>query len=231
MKRLSTSILLATASFLYAASAATIQLMPDITGIEEAGYSTAGRLTGSGITAADVAGWLGSRADGWYTTTGNGDMRWGSTTANPADQTLNLPSMNGTQGCCAGLKMTIDNIQDYSSLTFSFSLTSPSTASTYTYSLWYETSDGEIIQICQDSRGNDGSPWNVSYNLTPEQLADLKAYGNGKIYAIIGSQGGNGDQAIIGDLSLEGLLAIPEPATASLGLFGLAVMMLRRRRV
>lgn len=49
---------------------------------------------------------------------------------------------------------------------------------------------------------------------------------------MVGSSGGRGgDNATVEDLSLEGTLAVPEPAAASLGLLGLAAMMLRRRRV
>lgn len=41
----------------------------------------------------------------------------------------------------------------------------------------------------------------------------------------------NGNNAVIADISLEGTLAVvPEPATASLGLLGLAALMMRRRR-
>ena len=207
--------------------------MPEITAIARQGYNSAGRLANNNITAADVKAWLGpaGRADGWYTTTGNGDMRWGQASANAADQTITLPNMNGTAGVCVGLKMTIENIQAYSGLTFSFSLTPPGTGPTYTYSVWYETTDGELVELCRGSRGNNASQWNVSYDVTDEQLAAMKTNGNGKVYAVIGSSGGNsGNSGIIRDISLEGILAVPEPAAASLSLLGLAALMLRRRR-
>ncbi len=215
-------------------SAATIGLMPEITAIARQGYNSAGRLANNNITAADVKAWLGpaGRADGWYTTTGNGDMRWGQASANAADQTITLPNMNGTAGVCAGLKMTIENIRAYSGLTFSFSLTPPGTGPTYTYSVWYETTDGDLVELCKGSRGNNASQWNVSYDVTDEQLAAMKTNGNGKVYAVIGSSGGNnGNNGIIRDISLEGTLAVPEPAAASLSLLGLAALMMRRRRV
>ena len=60
----------------------------------------------------------------------------------------------------------------------------------------------------------------------------MKTNGNGKVYAVIGSSGGNsGNSGIIRDISLEGTLAVPEPAAASLSLLGLAALMIRRRRV
>lgn len=134
---------LAVASLAGVAAAATVELMPDIGAMTGQGYNSAGRLAGDGITGDDVKNWLGSRADGWYTTTGNGDMRWGNATSNTEDQTINLPSMPGTAGVCFGLKMTIENIQDYSGLSFSMNLTPSGTTGTYTYSVWYETRDGE----------------------------------------------------------------------------------------
>ena len=223
---------LAVASLAGVAAAATVELMPDIGAMTGQGYNSAGRLAGDGITGDDVKNWLGSRADGWYTTTGNGDMRWGNATSNTEDQTINLPSMPGTAGVCFGLKMTIENIQDYSGLSFSMNLTPSGTTGTNTYSVWYETRDGEMVELCTGTRNNDGSPWNVHYDLTEDQLRAMKENGNGKVYAVVGSSGGRGgDNATVEDLSLEGTLAVPEPAAASLGLLGLAAMMLRRRRV
>ncbi len=233
MKKTLWSICIGLAGLAAAASAATVELMPDIESIARQGYNSSGRLAGNGITAADVKSWLGSssRADGWYTTTGNGDMNWGQASVNTGTQSITLPNMNGTAGVCAGLKMTIENIQTYEGLTFSFTLTPPGTGPTFTYSLWYETTDGDIVELCKGSRGNNGSIWNVSYDLTGEQMADMKANGNGKVYAVLGSAGGNnGNNAVITDISLEGTLAVPEPATASLGLLGLAALMLRRRK-
>ena len=234
MKKLLCTICLGIASLAASVSAATVELMPEISSITGQGYNSAGRLANNNITAADVKAWLGpaGRADGWYTTTGNGDMRWGQASANAADQTITLPNMNGTAGVCVGLKMTIENIQAYSGLTFSFSLTPPGTGPTYTYSVWYETTDGELVELCRGSRGNNASQWNVSYDVTDEQLAAMKTNGNGKVYAVIGSSGGNsGNSGIIRDISLEGILAVPEPAAASLSLLGLAALMMRRRRV
>ena len=233
MKKLLCTICLGIASLAASVSAATIELMPEITSITGQGYNSAGRLANNNITAADVKAWLGpaGRADGWYTTTGNGDMRWGQASANAADQTITLPNMNGTAGVCAGLKMTIENIQAYSGLTFSFSLTPPGTGPTYTYSVWYETMNGDLLELCRGSRGNNASQWNVSYDVTDEQLAAMKANGNGKVYTVIGSSGGSDNYSgTIRDISLEGTLAVPEPAAASLSLLGLAALMLRRRR-
>ena len=233
MKKLLCTICLGIASLAASVSAATVELMPEISSITGQGYNSAGRLANNNITAADVKAWLGpaGRADGWYTTTGNGSMSWGKASVNTANQTISLPNMPGTIGVCAGLKMTIENIQAYSGLTFSFSLTPPGTGPTYTYSVWYETMNGDLLELCRGSRGNNASQWNVSYDVTDEQLAAMKANGNGKVYTVIGSSGGSDNYSgTIRDISLEGTLAVPEPAAASLSLLGLAALMLRRRR-
>ncbi|WP_418167444.1 hypothetical protein, partial [Akkermansia sp.] len=135
MKRLLFTICMGAASLAAMAAAAVIQLVPEIETVTGRGYNSSGRLAGSGITGDDVKNWLGSRSDGWYTTTGNGDMRWGSASANPEDQTINLPSMPGTAGVCFGLKMTIENIQDYAGLSFSLNISPTGTGGTYTYSV------------------------------------------------------------------------------------------------
>lgn len=233
MKKILYTICLGLVSLGASVSAATIELMPEITAITGQSYDSAGRLANNTIKAADVKGWLGraGRADGWYTTTGNGSMSWGKASVNTANQTISLPNMPGTAGVCAGLKMTIENIQAYSGLTFSFSLTPPGTGPTYTYSVWYETMNGDLLELCRGSRGNNASQWNVSYDVTDEQLAAMKANGNGKVYTVIGSSGGSDNYSgTIRDISLEGTLAVPEPAAASLSLLGLAALMLRRRR-
>lgn len=213
------------------AAAAVIQLVPEIETVTGQGYNSVGRLAGSGITGDDVKNWLGSRSDGWYTTTGNGDMRWGSASANPEDQTISLPSMPGTAGVCFGLKMTIENIQDYAGLSFSLNISPTGTGGAYTYSVWYETMDGEMVELCKGTKNNDGNPWDVNDDLTPEQLEDMKKNGNGKVYVVVGSSGGNNNNNAEVRVSLEGELMVPEPAAASLGLVGLAGLLLRRRRM
>ncbi|WP_418167302.1 hypothetical protein, partial [Akkermansia sp.] len=101
----------------------------------------------------------------------------------------------------------------------------------YTYSVWYETGDGEMVELCKGTKNNDGNPWDVNYDLTPEQLEDMKKNGNGKVYVVVGSSGGNNNNNAEVRVSLEGELMVPEPAAASLGLVGLAGLLLRRRRM
>lgn len=83
--------------------------------------------------------------------------------------------------------MTIENIWD---LSFSMNLTPPGTSGTYTYSVWYEAKDGEMEELCKETRNNDSSPWNVHYDLTKDQLKARKENGNGMVYGVVGSSGG-----------------------------------------
>ncbi|MEG0587143.1 MAG: PEP-CTERM sorting domain-containing protein [Akkermansia sp.] len=213
--------------------AATIQLLPSITGVTAAGYNSGGQLPGDGILGSDVKGWLSSRSDGWYTTTGNHDMNWGSVTANIENQTLNLPNMKGTNGVCAGMKLTFNNLNSYSDMTFSFNLTPATTGpAACNWSLWYETKTGDVLQLGKDHMNASSDPWNVSYTVNSEQYKDVVNDGNGKIYVVIGSTGGdNGQNATIKDISLTGTVAaVPEPTTATMALFALASLLLRRKR-
>ena len=156
-------------------------------------------------------------------------MRWGSATVNTTDQTVSLPNMNGTAGVCAGLKLTVPDMGAYEDMSFSFTLTPPSSgAANHTYSIWFGNKDGSLTKLSQETRNSSTAIWNVTYNLTTEQLADMNSNGDGKLYIVFGSTGGaNGQTSVISDISLTA--SVPEPATSALGLLGLATLMLRRR--
>lgn len=215
------------------ASAGTVQVFSPLTTINALGYNSGGRLCNTSLTGSDVSAWLSGQADGWYTTTGNNDMRWGYASINATAQSLSLPNMNGTAGVCAGQKLTVNDLDAYTDMTFSFTMTPPSsTGSSYTWSLWYETTTGSTVEIAKNSKGSFTTPWNVSYTIDGEQYAEMAQNGNGKMYVVLGSAGGpNGPQATITDLSLTATEAVvPEPASAALGLLGFASLLMRRRR-
>lgn len=215
------------------ASAGTVQIFSPLATIAALTYNADGRLCNTNLTGNDVSGWLSGQADGWYTTTGNNDIRWGYASIDAAAQSLSLPNMNGTAGVCAGQKLTVNGLDTYTDLTFSFTLTPPSsTGSSYTWSLWYETTTGSTVELAKESKGSFTTPWNVSYTVEGTQYAEMAQNGNGKMYVVIGSTGGpNGPSATVTDLSLMATEAVvPEPAAATLGLLGFASLLMRRRR-
>ncbi|MBS6780239.1 hypothetical protein, partial [Akkermansia sp.] len=59
MKKILCTICLGMAFLATSVSAATIELMPEISSITGQGYNSAGRLANNNITAADVKAWLG----------------------------------------------------------------------------------------------------------------------------------------------------------------------------
>ena len=60
MKKLLCTICLGIAALAASVSAATVELMPEISSITGQGYNSAGRLANNNITAADVKAWLGT---------------------------------------------------------------------------------------------------------------------------------------------------------------------------
>ncbi|MEG1740321.1 MAG: hypothetical protein RR250_03250 [Akkermansia sp.] len=232
MKSTYFSYILLLSLFASGVQAATTISLPGLKTVTDSEFNstTTGLLTNNNITGASVKGWLSSRNDGWYTTTGNTDMRWGSVTANITNQTLNLPNMNGTDGVCAGMKLTLNNLSSYSDMTFSFNL-KPSTTgpAACIWSLWYETKTGDVLQLGKDHMIANSNPWNVSYTVDSEQYKNVVNNGNGKIYIVIGSTGGDrGQTATIKDISLTGtaVSAISKPTTATMVLFALATIVL-----
>ncbi len=216
--------------------AATIELMPGLplngSTPTSAVYNSDGRLSGSGITAADVSGWLGGESDGWFFTTGNG-------VASPAgvivtNGVMNCQPVNIWGGVSTGAVVTVD-FADYASLTLSGSALSQSADVSGVWSFWYETTDGDVVML---SQGNidygDGVSWvDFSYTVDGEQYQQMAAAGNGRVYFVVGysNSGGGFGYGQLKNASLKGDNAvIPEPATATLGLLGLAALASRRRK-
>ncbi len=204
-------------------------IMPTDWNLHAAGYNSAGNLANTAPTADNVYGWLNAKNNGWYATTGNADMRWGHGSIDADAHTVNLPNMSGTAGLAIALKSSVDlTDKELTSLTFSFDMATNNSNQTYT--LWYETTAGSVVQL--DTKGSAGSDWTHSYSLTEEQLAAVTADGTGELYAVFGYRDG-GNNATISNISMTATTAtpaIPEPATATLSLLALAGLAARRRR-
>lgn len=215
--------------------AATIELMPDLplngTTPTSSIYNSNGRLSGSGITAADVSGWLGGKSDGWYFTTGNGVISPAG--AIVVDGVMNYQSVALWGGISTGTVMTVD-FSDYTSLTLSGSALSQNADVSGVWSAWYETQDGDVVLLSQgDITYTDGQSWtDFSYTIEGAQYQEMASSGNGRVYFIVGysNSGASFAYGQLKNASLKGDAVIPEPATTTLGLLGLAALASRRRK-
>lgn len=220
-------------------SAQSVELMPELEDYLTAGeyYEAGGRLCNDSITGADVSGWLGENEDGWYATIGGlptepDTIRDVVMVESPE---VMLRCTSADAGICAGVVMTVD-FSKYSSLTLN--------GSSYmwiqgsipcVWSLWYESSSaGEAVLLYKDTIVYEDDSWlDFSCTVEGDQYRQMAADGTGKLYFVIGFDGSRGknplQSARFKDLSLTG--NIPEPATATLGLLGLAALASRRRRI
>ncbi len=240
-KTLITLAALATATV---ANAASADLLPDWA-ITNKGYNTnqMGNLADYAPSADLVKGWLGDADDGWYNTTANNDLYWGSGMTIDGQKhltwseagyttgtTMGLPEkediitmngMNGVGGNVLGMKTTLDLTESLSSLQLSFTLGTTG-SSTKTYSLWYEKNDGSVTNIVTTG----ASSGDVTITLTEAQLSDLNTNGTGEMYLIFGNKGDDTAIMSISNVSM----TVPEPTTTTLSLLALAGLALRRRR-
>ncbi|MEG2586211.1 MAG: hypothetical protein RSB24_08000 [Akkermansia sp.] len=222
------SFLILTTAF--SASAATTQLIDPITGITVDNFDSAGNLTGKDITGTKIYDWLKSKEAGWYTTAGNGDGTFGHATVNNGG--ITLTDSKGVAGTCAGLKLNVNNWTSYSTMTFSFNLTTSNIPANYTWSLWYQTTDNQVLQLGKDSN-NAPTSWDVSYIVDETAYSEVAKNGNGTFYIVLGGTEGHNwnGAADIQNISLSGSGAsIPEPSVVTLGLLGLLSLSLRRKR-
>ncbi|MEG2586185.1 MAG: hypothetical protein RSB24_07865, partial [Akkermansia sp.] len=96
-------------------------------------------------------------------------------------------------------------------------------------------SSGERVALAEGNAsgsgvwgGNDTAILTVNSDEYTQEVV-----GTGKIHAVIGTSGGTGGKiATIKDISLTGtaVVAIPEPTTATMALFALASLLLRKKR-
>lgn len=138
--------------------------------------------------------------------------------------TVTYTNRAGYGGSGVGLKVSLDAAGDYSadafsSLTFTVDLAT-STGGTYRVYLAYQTENGWQAVESQAGSGTITVTADLSGNkLTSEN-----------VYVFVESNGGRGNDSIFTASMTGELASVPEPATASLGLLGLAALMVRRRR-
>ncbi len=181
----------------------------------------------TGISASTIAAWLGSQSDGLYWTHMNGsttaaasgiDSVSPSLTSGESGYTLSFTNRTGYAGSVVGIATTISDTSSLTSLDFSY------TAS---------TSVGGTIYLVYQT----GGTWTMSsaaftQNETATITVDLgeTALSSSTVYAVVVTTTGGGNKST-GTISLTATSgAVPEPATATLGLLALGALALRRRR-
>ncbi len=178
------------------------------------------------ITASAIASWLNGQSDGLYWTHMNGatgsysetDSVSPSLTSGENSYTLSFTNRTGYSGSVVGIATTISDTSSLTSLDFSY------TAS---------TSVGGTIYLVYQT----GGTWTMSsaaftQNETATITVDLgeTALSSSTVYAVVVTTTGGGNKTT-GTISLTATSsAVPEPATATLGLLALGALALRRRR-
>ncbi len=182
----------------------------------------------TGITDSTIASWLNGQSDGLYWTHMNGsttsaasgaDSVSPSLTSGESGYTLSFTNRAGYSGSVVGIATTIS--EDTSSLT---SLDLSYTASTSvggTIYLVYQV-DGEWTMKSAEFTQNETATITIDLSET--------ALSSSTVYAVVVTTTGGGSKET-GTISLTATSgAVPEPATATLGLLALGALALRRRR-
>lgn len=174
----------------------------------------------------DSTGWMGSISNSSGTTPGV----WGSVTASGADDvSVSFLNRNNGGGSNVGTEVTLtSDYANYTGLTLSVDCAGLQTdAYDTSLNLVYQTADGWQLSRLTDMAANlSGTTWTLSANLNDTPLTSDKAY----IVMSIRKGFGNTNSDLLFSMSATVEDAVPEPATASLGLLGLAGLMMRRRR-
>ena len=219
-KILGTTIVLLGAAAL-SATAATVQ-------IDLSGYDSGSDVNSSfqayrgdpSAMANHLNEWCGSKAN----TSSETSSYFKSAVGNEdGSVTVTYTNRRGYGGSGVGLKVSLDaagySADAFSSLTFTVDLAT-STGGTYRVYLAYQTENGWQAVESQATSGTITVTADLSGNkLTSEN-----------VYVFVESNQGRGNDSTFTASMTGELASVPEPATASLGLLGLAALMMRRRR-
>lgn len=184
------------------------------------------------ITAAKIQTWLNGTT-GWQGNPGNGNTGtnvWGSVTAlNDTDVSVTFINRNAYKGALIGTAVTLDgDLASYTGLALSVNLAGlNSTAGATTLNIVYQTADGwQLEQLSGTASDLTGTTQTVSVDLTDTPLTSDTAY----IVMSTLNSGGTSNNNLAFSMSATTQDVVPEPATASLSLLGLSLLMLRRKR-
>ncbi len=184
------------------------------------------------ITADKVVTWLQGTA-GWQGTTANGNSGndiYGSVTASgDTDVSVSFYNRTAYGGAIVGTAVTLtSDYASYTGLTLSVDCSGLQSGANFTtLSIVYQTEDGwQISQLTGPASALIGSGMPLFVDLSETALASDTAY----IVMSTRNGAGNMNSSLLFSLSATAEDVVPEPATASLSLLGLSLLMLRRKR-
>ncbi len=177
-----------------------------------------------GITASTIASWLNGQSDGLYWTVMNGAAAASGSvsptlTASSDSYTLSFLNRPWFNGSVVGIATTISNTTSLTSLDFSYTEADNQGGTIY---LVYQVNGEWTMESTSFTVGTEAT---ISIDLSGTALS------SSTVYAVVVTTTGTGGTSETGTISLTAASsAVPEPATATLGLLALGALALRRRR-
>ncbi|MCC8021468.1 MAG: PEP-CTERM sorting domain-containing protein [Akkermansia sp.] len=181
----------------------------------------------SNITASAIASWLGSQNDGLYWTHMNGSTTAAASgtdsvsptlTSGESGYTLSFTNRAGYSGSVVGIATTISDTSSLTSLDLSYTESVNEAGTIY---LVYQVNGEWTMKSTAFTVGSEAT---ISVDLGETALS------SSTVYAVVVTTTGGGSKET-GTISLTAASgAVPEPATATLGLLALGALALRRRR-
>ena len=188
--------------------------------------------SGNVITAQKVVTWL-QGTTGWQGTTANGNSGsgiYGSVTASgDTDVSVSFINRNAYGGSIVVTAVTLtSDYASYTGLTLSVDCAGLQSGANFTtLNIVYQTAEGwQISQLTGQASSLIQTGMTLSVDLSGTPLTSDTAY----IVMSTRNGGGNTNSNLLFSMSATAEDVVPEPATASLSLLGLSLLMLRRKR-
>ena len=181
--------------------------------------------SGNVITAQKVVTWLqGTTANG-----NSGSGIYGSVTASgDTDVSVSFINRNAYGGSIVGTAVTLtSDYASYTGLTLSVDCAGLQSGANFTtLNIVYQTEGWQISQLTGQASSLIQTGMTLSVDLSGTPLTSDTAY----IVMSTRNGGGNTNSNLLFSMSATAEDVVPEPATASLSLLGLSLLMLRRKR-
>ncbi len=180
-------------------------------------WAECGAVAGAdGASVEELVGWFGGTGQGYDQASYGNDI---SVTGTDSFYFKSRPALSG-EYMIMGVALT----EDISSVTLSFS-----NDKKLGYSLWaYDTETNTATELVANTFSADGSEVTATYDTAEVSSENTVLLAHWTANHPNGNAGGGANVNVTG-ISLS-YTSVPEPATASLSLLGLAALMIRRRR-